>query len=396
MVTTGLAGAAARPQLGRPSDGGRRLPERADACPNGRGGDALEGVLVARRVLGPRLDLLEESRDGLGEEPRALGIAVGVGLVPRLGVVAQGMADVQLLAGARAGDVEQPALLLDLRGAAGGHVRGDVAVGGVDDVDDVEFEAFGGVHGAEDEVVLVEERRTGELLRVRRRVEHQLGEELGAGLCAGGEALDLLEVAQPRLDVVVLALEQWPVDAAHGVDLRGHVMRAGGAEGGEELDDGRPGGARRLGDARAAPGGREVAGGGAQALEQRRRRLRTDAGHQPQHAQPGHRVVGVLGQAQEARRSLTWAISTNFSPPYFSNGMLRRASSISSAREWCSARKSTACSLERHALLAVREDALADPLGLLVLVAAGDEHGRAALRARVQSFLSCRSRGLLR
>ena len=31
------------------------------------------------------------------------------------------------------------------------------------------------------------------------------------------------------------------------------------------------------------------------------------------------------------------------SPPYFTNGMLRRASSTSSRREWCAARKSTAC-----------------------------------------------------
>jgi len=48
----------------------------------------------------------------------------------------------------------------------------------VDDVHDIEFESLGRVHRREDEVVLVEERRTGELLRVRRWVEHQLGEEL--------------------------------------------------------------------------------------------------------------------------------------------------------------------------------------------------------------------------
>ena len=230
---------------------------------------------VAR--LGPGLDLLEVGRDGLGEEAGALCVAVRVGLVPGLGVVAQGVGDVEVLAGARAGDVEQAALLLDLGGAARRHVRRDVAVGGVDDVHDVELEPLGGVHGAEDEVVLVEQRGAGELLRVRRRVEHQLGEELRAGLGAGGEPLDLLEVAQARLDVVVLALEERPVDAAHGVDLRRHVVRAGGGERGEELDDRRPGGARRLGDARAAPRRREVAGGGAQALEQRRRRLRPDA-----------------------------------------------------------------------------------------------------------------------
>ena len=103
------------------------------------------------------LFLGEVRQHGVAEKARALGVAVRVGLGPGLGVVAQRVGDVELVAGARAGDVEQPAFLFDLVGAAGGHVGGDVAVGGVDDVHHVELEALGRVHGGEDQVVLVEQ-----------------------------------------------------------------------------------------------------------------------------------------------------------------------------------------------------------------------------------------------
>src|SRR5665648_699944 len=95
------------------SRSGRRLPERAHAGADGGRGDALEGTLVACRRLGPGLHLLEVRQHGGGEEARALRVPVSVGLGPRLRVVAQRVGDVELLAGARAGDVEQPALLFD-------------------------------------------------------------------------------------------------------------------------------------------------------------------------------------------------------------------------------------------------------------------------------------------
>src|SRR5438477_564699 len=65
---------------------------------------------------------------------------------------------VQRVARPRHGDVEQPALLLDLRRRARGHVRRDAAVDQVEDVDRVPFLALGGVDGGEDEVVLVQAR----------------------------------------------------------------------------------------------------------------------------------------------------------------------------------------------------------------------------------------------
>src|SRR5674476_713325 len=70
------------------SRSGGRLPERAHAGADGRGGDPSERALIACRRLGSRLDLLEVREDGGGEEARALRVSVRVGLGPRLRVVA--------------------------------------------------------------------------------------------------------------------------------------------------------------------------------------------------------------------------------------------------------------------------------------------------------------------
>ena len=75
-------------------------------------------------------------------------------------------------------DVEQSSLLLESVAAGERHVGGEVAVGGVDQVDGVPFETFGGVDGAEDEVVVVELGRAGEVGARLRRVERELGREL--------------------------------------------------------------------------------------------------------------------------------------------------------------------------------------------------------------------------
>ena len=85
----------------------------------------------------------------------------------------------QLVLGARHGNVQQTALLLDLLGITCRHVGGNAAV------DDVEHEyrlpllALGGMDGRQDQVVLVEQRRAGEriafvLLQLFRRAR-QLG-----------------------------------------------------------------------------------------------------------------------------------------------------------------------------------------------------------------------------
>jgi hypothetical protein len=92
--------------------------------------------------------------------------------------VAGGDVDVQGASGSGQRDVEQPPLLLEPVLAGEGHVGGEVAVRGVDQVDGLPLEAFGGVDGAEDEVVLVELRLAGEVGARLWRVERELGGEL--------------------------------------------------------------------------------------------------------------------------------------------------------------------------------------------------------------------------
>jgi hypothetical protein len=58
---------------------------------------------------------------------------------------------------------------------------------------------------------------------------------------------------------------------------------------------------------------------------------------------PATASLGFSAQRKTHRASFICAASRNFRPPYFTNGMFRRASSISSAALWCAVRNRTAC-----------------------------------------------------
>src|SRR4029453_15405917 len=73
---------------------------------------------------------------------------------------------------------EQPPLLVEARAVGEGHVGGEVAVGGVDQVNDVPLESLRGVDRAQDEVVVVQLRWAGEVGARLGRVEGELGGEL--------------------------------------------------------------------------------------------------------------------------------------------------------------------------------------------------------------------------
>ena len=66
--------------------------------------------------------------------------------------------------------------------------------------------------------------------------------------------------------------------------------------------------------------------------------------------------------------SLTCAASRNFSPPYFTNGMLRLVSSTSSTSLWCELRNKIAWRLQRAADLARGEDLADDVFGLRLCI----------------------------
>jgi len=165
------------------------------------------------------------------------------------------------------------------------------------------------------------------------------------------------------------------------VDLGGHLAGAGGGERREEIDDGRPGGARGLGHEGARPRRRELAAGGAERLEERRRRLRPDAGDEAEHAQAGHGVARVLGEAQKRHEVFDVRHLDEAQPAVLVKGDV-------AARELHLQRHRMVLGAEQHglllelrALLAVLQDARAEPLRLLVVVAAGGEHWAAAAGA---------------
>ena len=67
-------------------------------------------------------------------------------------------------------------------------------------------------------------------------------------------------------------------------------------------------------------------------VEHLRRRLRPDARHQLQHAKARHAAARIFHQRSSESTSLTCPASRNLRPPNLTKGMLRRVSSISSAR----------------------------------------------------------------
>src|SRR5207244_1583153 len=117
------------------------------------------------------------------------------------------------------GDVEQPPLLLDLLVGAGGKIGGNAAVDRVEHEYRGPFLPFGGMDGREDEIILVEQRRAGQIARRVRRIEGELGQELLARDVAGRDLLELDEIGAAQRGILVDALEMRLVPSAHGREL---------------------------------------------------------------------------------------------------------------------------------------------------------------------------------
>ena len=100
---------------------------------------------------------------------------------------------------------------------------------------------------------------------------------------------------------------------------------------------------------------------------------------------PATRSRGFSTKRSSASMSLTCAASRNFSPPNFTNGMLRRVSSTSSGPLWLRGAEQHRLLLQARAGLAVVQDALDDVARLVGFVADGDElrlRGRRRARSR--------------
>ena len=238
--------------------------------------------------------------------------------------------EVQIVLGARHGDVEQPPLLLDLGRRAGAEVGGDAAVDDVEHEDRLPFLPLGGVDGREDEIVLVEQRRAGLVAGGVGRIERELGEEALARRIAAG---DLLELHRDRRGAARRPRACAP-DAARTSGARSSSSagqpRLADTQRAHGLDEAGPARRRRAGGA----GMSASAAIGSAAPAMRSSTRCAVAGPTPGSScstrKPATRSRGFSAKRSSASTSLTCAASRNLRPPNLTNGMLRRVSSISS------------------------------------------------------------------
>ena len=240
--------------------------------------------------------------------------------------------EVQVVLGARHGDVEQAPLLLDLGGRAGAEIGGDAAVDDVEDEHRLPLLPLGRMDGRQDQIVLVLQRRAGFVAGGVRRIEGQLGEEALARGVAGGDLLQLHEIGAARRGVLVHAFEVRLVPVA-GVGDLGRPAGAADVQRQHRLDEAGP---LRLEHARRR-----------RHLVQRGDRVRASCmrsstrcavvgptpGISCRRRKPATRSRGFSAKRSSASTSLTCAASRNLRPPNFTNGMLRWASSTSSGPE---------------------------------------------------------------
>ena len=235
----------------------------------------------------------------------------------------------------------------------------------------------------QDQVVLVEQRRAGLVAGRVRRIERQLGQEALAGRVAGGDARELREVGaggRPRRRAAARGAAGTSGCAAATLvgPAAPRAQRAQQVATSARQSCARSGRRRRT---RAAPRPDR------RPRPSRRAARRACAGPMPGTScatrKPASRLRGFCAQRSTASTSLTCAASRNLSPPNLTNGMLRRASSSSSAALWCAARNSTACALQREPAFALRQHAVGDPARLRRFVVDRRRAAAARTTARV-------------
>ena len=286
-----------------------------------------------------------------------------------------------MLLGPRHGDVEEPALLLDLLAVVQVLVRGEAAVHQPDHEHRVPLEPLGGVDGGECQEPLLDVRRQHVAHAVRRGLERHVGEQRGEAPVAPGDGDEVLQVLLALGEVLgVEVAEHGRVEADHLGDLL-----AGGQGVGGELAQERGQVAELLRVRAAARVGREALGRarhvrrGGEVREDVLGGARPDVLEEEQHAMPRHRVARVgdhpeVGQHILHVRRLDELEAAPFDERDIGalelelqvEGVEARAEEDGHLVEW-------------HALLAQLEDALGDEARLRLLVAALHQQRRWAV-----------------
>src|SRR5690606_2627578 len=97
----------------------------------------------------------------------------------------------------------------------------------MNDMHDVPFAALGRVDGAEDEVILLQAGRAGQVGGGGRRVDRQLSDEPASRAVTARDLFELLDVAQADGRVLIPVLEDRFVEPADAFDLHSRGRLAG-------------------------------------------------------------------------------------------------------------------------------------------------------------------------
>ena len=250
---------------------------------------------------------------------------------------------------------------------------GNAAVDDVEHMHGLPLLPLGGVDRRQDQVVVV-----APAARRPRRWSHPADRASSrSGTARATDTSTRSAAAATRspwrtMRIVVDALEMRLVPADDRIDVRGPIRRSA-AE------------ARANSATKRAPIRRERAGGtnasnaaaGPAPATSRRAIASPWPGRRPAAAAareiPPSGCAGCRPTAARASTSLTCAASRNLRPPYFTNGMPRRASSSSSCALWLALRNSTACDLSAIPLSRCSSTRSRDVTRLVGFVAHRDE-----------------------
>ena len=257
----------------------------------------------------------------------------------------------------------------------------------MDHVHHVPLEPLRRVDRGQDQVVLVQQRRPGQVGGGGRRVQRELGEEPAARVVPAGEVRELFEVGGSRTRRVVL-----PGD--HGLEIRAEMLqlRGGGhrpfvpaaVQRGPEVADPIAGALRdgdRLFEEAAQGRGRIVGSRETQVVHHGARRRRADPLGQLQDPEPRDLVQRVLEDPQQRERVLHVRSLEELQPAVLHERDVATEELDLQAIGMVRCAEEHGLFFQRHAALAVFEDRATDRFRLVGIVHACAQRRALAIRA---------------
>src|ERR1700720_3844507 len=115
--------------------------------------------------------------------------------------------EVEIVSGARHRDIEEAPLLLDLFRSAGAEVRWYASINHIQHEHRLPFLALGRMNGREDQIILVEQWRTGLVAGRVRRIEREFCQEPFPRGVSARNLFELDQIGSPRHSVLMEPFE---------------------------------------------------------------------------------------------------------------------------------------------------------------------------------------------